>query len=287
MTPTLSGRLQTRVALMALVAVPLTLLLALLPGVTLVGGLLTILVMTALGLGWELVYHALQQLRWDKDWPSLLGLVAGIPEALALWAVLGLFGLRPSAGAFALHIGLVSEVLAEHERAERERLQAERAEHARLVEEAIVREEARLADEARAAEQARLDLVAAEAQAAEQEAGLARLQGQAGPFLEELAHRELPPTLLDASQLDGPPPIPDAARRYQAPVTTAPLVTMPPPHVPNEVDQGAIPTSVLTREDPRKPRTGRWLITTIIGAVSLALLLPLAVAALRSLVTLG
>ena len=107
MTPTLSGRLQTRVALMALVAVPLTLLLALLPGLTLVGGLLTMLIMTALCLGWELVYHALQQLRWDKDWPSLFGLLSGVPEGLGLWVVLGALGLRPPAGAFALQIGLV------------------------------------------------------------------------------------------------------------------------------------------------------------------------------------
>lgn len=107
MTPTLSGRLQTRVVLMALVAVPLTLLLALLPGITLVGGLFTILVMTALGLGWELVYHALQQLRWDKDWPGVFALLAGVPEALALWVVLGVIGQRPSAAAFTLHIGLL------------------------------------------------------------------------------------------------------------------------------------------------------------------------------------
>ena len=107
MTPTLSGRLQTRVALMVVVAVPLTLLLALLPGLTLVGGLLTVLIMTALGLGWELVYHALQQLRWDKDWPAIFALLAGVPEALALWGVLGLVGQRPSAGTFALHIGMV------------------------------------------------------------------------------------------------------------------------------------------------------------------------------------
>jgi sortase (surface protein transpeptidase) len=107
MTPTLSGRLQTRVVLMALVAVPLTLLLALLPGVTLVGGLLTVLIMSVLGLGWELVYHALQQLRWDKDWPSLFGLLSGVPEGLGLWVVLGALGPRPSPGAYALHLGLV------------------------------------------------------------------------------------------------------------------------------------------------------------------------------------
>lgn len=111
MTPTLAGRLQTRVVLMALVAVPLTLLLALLPGITLVGGLLTVLIMSVLGLGWELVYHALQQLRWDKDWPSLFGLLSGVPEGLGLWVVLGALGLQPSAGAFALQVGLVWVVI--------------------------------------------------------------------------------------------------------------------------------------------------------------------------------
>ena len=29
---------------------------------------------------WELLYHLLQQFRWEKDWPTLFGLLVGIPE---------------------------------------------------------------------------------------------------------------------------------------------------------------------------------------------------------------
>ncbi|MBO0842674.1 MAG: hypothetical protein J2O46_05780, partial [Nocardioides sp.] len=107
MTPTLMGRLQTRFVLVVLVALPITLVLVPLLGMTWTGGLLTALIMGALGLGWELVYHALQQLRWDKDWPTLFALLAGVPEGIVLWAVLGPLGLRASAGVFATHVGLI------------------------------------------------------------------------------------------------------------------------------------------------------------------------------------
>ena len=36
---------------------------------------------------WEFVYHLLQQFRWEKDWPTLFGLLVGIPEGLLAYAV--------------------------------------------------------------------------------------------------------------------------------------------------------------------------------------------------------
>ena len=30
-----------------------------------------------LGIGWEFVYHALMQFRWEKDWPTMFGLLDG------------------------------------------------------------------------------------------------------------------------------------------------------------------------------------------------------------------
>lgn len=105
MTPTLSGRLQTRAALMILLAVPWTLVLAPVLGLSLGRSLLAMVLMGVLGLGWELGYHAVQQLRWDKDWPTLVALLAGVPEALLLWLLLGPLGLRPGGGAFATLVG--------------------------------------------------------------------------------------------------------------------------------------------------------------------------------------
>ena len=92
MTPTLAGRLQTRWILLANVGVIWTLLVApWLPGVEeasyvvrLRVGLLALGVTAALGVVWELLYHLLQQLRWEKDWPILFGLLTGLHEGLAV-----------------------------------------------------------------------------------------------------------------------------------------------------------------------------------------------------------
>ena len=81
MVPTLFGRIQTRIFLLAVV-----------------GGLVTLAAHTGaparplstrrrfgvlaavavLGIGWELVYHLLMQFRWEKDWPTLFGLLTAV-----------------------------------------------------------------------------------------------------------------------------------------------------------------------------------------------------------------
>ena len=96
MTPTLSGRIQTRIFLLLLVGVPWTVLITpLLPrgSATLAEAYRT--TFTALGfvlvLGavlWEPLYHLLQQFRWEKDWPILFSLLTVVNEAILVWAVL-------------------------------------------------------------------------------------------------------------------------------------------------------------------------------------------------------
>jgi hypothetical protein len=63
--------------------------------------------MGVLGLGWELVYHGLQQLRWDKDWPSFFVAAALLNEGLLLWRLAGLLPwvVRGSAPAFVVSVG--------------------------------------------------------------------------------------------------------------------------------------------------------------------------------------
>ena len=62
-----------------------------------------------LGLGWELIYHFLMQWRWEKDWPTLFGLLTLVPEGAAVWwvnragALPGLPTSVPPA-AFAVHL---------------------------------------------------------------------------------------------------------------------------------------------------------------------------------------
>jgi len=96
MTPTLSGRIQTRIALLIVVGVPWTFLIGpVLPGR---GGapldrvyeatFTALLLVGAIGIAWELLYHGLQQFRWEKDWPTLFGLLQGIPEAVLVFVLL-------------------------------------------------------------------------------------------------------------------------------------------------------------------------------------------------------
>ena len=96
MTPTLMGRLQTRVFVTLVIGGPWTVLMAiLLPGVGVTDMLRVLVAMGVLGMGWELLYHWLMGFRWEKDWPSLLGLVTGINEGILLGVLLGL-GAIPS-----------------------------------------------------------------------------------------------------------------------------------------------------------------------------------------------
>lgn len=93
MTPTLYGRIQTRLVLLATVGVLWTLLIGpLLVGIMsdddaglgdvyrLAFGALVLV--AVVGIVWELIYHGLQQYRWEKDWPTLFGLVLGLPEGI-------------------------------------------------------------------------------------------------------------------------------------------------------------------------------------------------------------
>ncbi|HEX5402694.1 MAG TPA: hypothetical protein VFX16_10375 [Pseudonocardiaceae bacterium] len=121
MTLVLAGRLQTRLFVVATVGVlwtvMLTPLLPVPPG-TGIGGAYRMTfenlgLMAGLGLLWELVYHLLQQVRWDKDWPTLLGLLTVVNEAIPLWfldhwlhVLPGTAGFAaPSLPAFTVHIG--------------------------------------------------------------------------------------------------------------------------------------------------------------------------------------
>ena len=94
MTPTLFGRLQTRVILLGTVGVAwMFFITLLLPGPGALGDMyqvtyLALFWTVLLGLGWECAYHGLQQFRWEKDWPTLFGLLTGINEGLFVWLFL-------------------------------------------------------------------------------------------------------------------------------------------------------------------------------------------------------
>jgi hypothetical protein len=118
MLPTLFGRIQTRFFLLAVVGGFVTLLIApVLPIDATIAEkyritFTVLLCVFVLGIGWELLYHFLMQFRWEKDWPTLFGLVTLVPEGLLLWGLL-LAGLIPtidgpvSSVAFWIHFTVV------------------------------------------------------------------------------------------------------------------------------------------------------------------------------------
>jgi hypothetical protein len=114
MTPTLLGRWQTRLLLLATLGVLITLLFA--RGYLGSGShpiFFWVLGYVALfGIGWDVLYSYLQKFRWDRDWPAAFQVLAGIWEAvfiLALFRSIGLPGIAKAMplGLFWLHYGLV------------------------------------------------------------------------------------------------------------------------------------------------------------------------------------
>ena len=91
MVPTLNGRIQTRLFMTLLIGGVWTLIITpVLPtGVGLAESyritFIVLISVAVLGVVWELIYHGLQQFRWEKDWPTLFGLLNGINEGVVLW----------------------------------------------------------------------------------------------------------------------------------------------------------------------------------------------------------
>jgi hypothetical protein len=109
--PTLGGRIQTRLALLAVVGGLVTIIIGpVLPGsaplsVVYRNNFLILAAVAVLGIGWECLYHLVMQWRWEKDWPTFFGLVTLVPEGLLVWLLLrggdipGITGTVPT-GAF-------------------------------------------------------------------------------------------------------------------------------------------------------------------------------------------
>lgn len=117
MTPTLFGRWQTRLLLLATVGVLVSLPFA--AGIIGSGAnsvYFWILGYVAIfGLGWDVVYDKLQKYRWDRDWPAVFQLGAGIWEFIFVFCGVKLFGFLPIPlpkeelllGGFLLHYSVV------------------------------------------------------------------------------------------------------------------------------------------------------------------------------------
>ena len=124
MTPTWLGRIQTRIMVMLVIAVPWTLLLGFfLPAdrgdqssVGAVGALyqhmfLALGVVLVLGvIVWDGVWHFVQQFRWENDWPILYALLVVVPEGILAYVVVRLVGLETE-GVLVVVAGFVVHIL--------------------------------------------------------------------------------------------------------------------------------------------------------------------------------
>jgi len=118
MTPTLYGRWQTRLFLLAtigvLVSLPFVQGFWRFPNSSIY--LWVIFYVGLFGIAWDVLYDALQKFMWDHDWPGAFQFFGAIAEGIVLILLIKIVGLPyvPSANIslplFTLHYALVSVV---------------------------------------------------------------------------------------------------------------------------------------------------------------------------------
>ncbi len=91
MTPTLWGRWQTRIAMLGTLGLLVTALFALAYEDRIF--IYVLGYVAAFGLAWDVIFIALQRLRWDRDWPPVFQLAAGVVEGALLFALFEYVGL--------------------------------------------------------------------------------------------------------------------------------------------------------------------------------------------------
>ncbi|BAZ39899.1 hypothetical protein NIES4101_58560 [Calothrix sp. NIES-4101] len=94
MTPTLFGRWQTRLLLLATVGVLVSLPFVVTAPDAEQGIYFWVLAYVAIfGIIWDIVYDRIQKYRWDRDWPAVYQLLAGIWEMVFILCGVKLIGL--------------------------------------------------------------------------------------------------------------------------------------------------------------------------------------------------
>ena len=88
MTPTLSGRWQIRVFLLATVGLLISILVALGIGGNFQVPLMALLYVLLFGLVWDVLYQVITSYRWDRDWPTSYQVAAGVIEGALVWALI-------------------------------------------------------------------------------------------------------------------------------------------------------------------------------------------------------
>lgn len=91
MTPTLVGRWQTRLAMLATLGLLVTLVFALVARDARV--FVVLIFVLVFGVAWDVLWIVLQKFRWERDWPAAFQIGAAIVEGIWLYLVLALVGL--------------------------------------------------------------------------------------------------------------------------------------------------------------------------------------------------
>ncbi len=95
MTPTLFGRWQSRIYLLATIGVLVSLPFALKDGVQQFQQIYfwVLFYVGLFGLGWDILYTYLQKFLWDHDWPGAIQLISAIFEGIFLALIINYFNL--------------------------------------------------------------------------------------------------------------------------------------------------------------------------------------------------
>ncbi len=88
MTPTLLGRWQIRIFLLATVGLLISFLVGLSIGGKFQIPLLALLYVLLFGLLWDVLYQVITSYRWDRDWPTSFQVAAGVLEGALVWGLI-------------------------------------------------------------------------------------------------------------------------------------------------------------------------------------------------------
>jgi hypothetical protein len=91
MTPTLNGRWQTRIVTLATLGLLVTALFAW--GYDDSTFFKVLFYVGLFGIVWDVIFIALQQLRWDRDWPPVFQVASGVGEGVLVYLLIDNLGL--------------------------------------------------------------------------------------------------------------------------------------------------------------------------------------------------
>ncbi len=86
MTPTLPGRWQIRIFLLATVGLVISLIVSLI--VRNAVPMYALLYVLLFGLVWDVIYQFITTFRWDRDWPTCYQVAAGVIEGVLVWGLI-------------------------------------------------------------------------------------------------------------------------------------------------------------------------------------------------------